>query len=89
MIANRSARQDKPARILLILGENRRWSQARSWPYNLHLGFEAALRASGAEVLTVTTIWFTHLAALCANQRFDQVWVVDQLLQRGDGRQRR
>jgi hypothetical protein len=77
MIGKYTAVKSKAQRILLILGENRRWSQARSFPYNLHLGFEQALRAAGVEVVTVTTTWLTHLPQFCANQRFDQVWVVD------------
>lgn len=64
-------------RILLILGENQHWRHARSWPYNLHLGFEEALQASGATVTTMIATWLPHLPKVCAGKRFDQVWVVD------------
>jgi len=69
--------QTKAPRILLILGENSHWRHARSWPYNLHLGLEEALRATGAEVVTIIATWLPHWSKLCPAQRFDQVWVVD------------
>lgn len=67
----------KPPRILLLQAEHPHWAQARSYPYYLNFGFEEALRASGAEVLMVTSPWFAHLPALSAGRTFDQVWLND------------
>lgn len=77
MTKNRTALNGRALRILLLLGENLTWSHARSWPYNLHLGFEEALQANGVEVLVLTTPWISHLAKICAGREFDQVWVID------------
>ena len=67
-------------RILLIQCEMHRWLTARSWSYNLHLGWEEGLQANQVEFLTITTPWLYRAKEIIGARTFDQVWINDLAL---------
>jgi hypothetical protein len=70
----RSKNRSRP-RVLLLLMEFPFWKYAKTVSYCTQLGIGAALEANGAEVLTVTTPWFSQIRELCSGRKFDQVWI--------------
>jgi tetratricopeptide (TPR) repeat protein len=73
------------ARILFLPFEITEWKQARHLAYPAQLGLEEGLAAHGVEVITLPMLrglspdareaWLGCVRELCANEKFDQVWV--------------
>ncbi|WP_204103828.1 MULTISPECIES: glycosyltransferase [Spirulina sp. CCY15215] len=59
------------------------WPAARAWSYNVHLGWEAGLKANSVEVLVITTPWLSLAKDIIRGRTFDQVWINDLVLSSG------
>jgi glycosyltransferase involved in cell wall biosynthesis len=72
-------------RILFIFLEFPNWRLGRSLAYPTQMGVEHALRQSGAEVLSVPSMfrmdnnargnWLSRLQAMVGQRKYDQVWI--------------
>jgi hypothetical protein len=64
----------KRLKVLFLAHEWPMWLRARSWTYNITLGFEEGFAASGVSFTTVTTTWNGRLRELVPGNGYDQVW---------------
>ena len=72
-------------RILFIFLEFPDWRLARSLAYPTQMGLERALRDSGADVLSIPTLfrmsnisrgnWLSRLQEMVGQSKYDQVWI--------------
>lgn len=62
-------------RIVFFSLEFGDWQNESKWPYNALFGLEEGLQACGIEPLVIPTPWLPRAQAICAGQRFDQVWI--------------